>query len=81
MTRAAKQEMASYPRHYRSQSGSTVTVPRWGVWEIDWDWLEEGACFNAHPSFDDDAGDPAIFATCECCDEQRIPVLHCEAPA
>jgi hypothetical protein len=72
---------AGYPRHYRSKAGSTVTVPRWGVWEMQWDWLEEGACCDARPSFDDDRDEPAILATCECCDEQRIPVLRCEVTA
>jgi hypothetical protein len=68
-----------YPHYYRSAAGSLVTVPRWGVWKVDWDWFEEGACPGAHVSFDDDRSEPAISWDCDCCDGGRVPVLMCEA--
>lgn len=51
-----------YPRFYRSDAGSTVEVPRWGVYEIEWDWFEECLEPGLHVSFDDSAPDaPGIY--------------------
>lgn len=71
----------TYPQHFRSDAGSTVTVPRWGVWELEWDWFEEGACFGSKAAFDDDPDEPAIVWDCGCCDGGRVPLRRCEAAA
>lgn len=75
----AEHKTTDYPRHYRSAAGSTVTVPRWGVWEMEWDWFEEQACIEARPTFDDDPREPAIVASCDCCGDQRIIMRRCRA--
>lgn len=71
-----------YPRHYKTAHGSTVTVPRWGVWECEFDWLEEGACFNASRSVsvEDDDEEPMLHWCCECCDAGSAPLLRCDVP-
>lgn len=73
---------APYPRHYKTAHGSTVTVPRWGVWEYEFDWLEEGACPDAakRVAVDDDDDEPMLRWDCECCAAGSARLLRCYAP-
>jgi hypothetical protein len=43
-----------------------------GIYDVDFDWLEEDGCIEAHPSFNGDFNKPAIVAHCDCCDSQEI---------
>lgn len=60
----------------------TISGKHRGIFTIEWDWLEEGACCDSHPSFNWDLEDPAIEADCDCgaCEGYwRVPVVR--APA
>lgn len=50
---------------YRTQSGSTVTIrgEHGGRHDIDFDWLEERACIEAHPAVEDGR----LVWSCSCC--------------
>lgn len=64
---------------FKSAAGSTVTVSgkHQGVFTIDFDWFEEGACCDSYPDFNNDFANPAITACCECHEPMRID-LHRE---
>lgn len=56
-------------RKFITKHGSTVTISGkyLGIIEIDFDWFEEVACIEAHPTFNQDFNDPMIVVECECC--------------
>ncbi len=58
---------------YVTAAGSRVRPVRKASWDIVFNWLEEGACFEAVPEVDADDG--ALFWSCACCDETgRAPL-------
>ena len=63
-------------RRFVSEKGSTVTVSgkHGGVFDIDWDWFEEDACIESHPTFNKDFEEPAIVASCDCCPDSPFVV-------
>ncbi len=63
-------------KEYVSEKGSTVKVTGKysGIFTIDFDWFEEGACVEAHPEFNNDDNEPAIIACCECCEDSPFVV-------
>lgn len=68
---------------YISKAGSRVrTFGKHGrAWEIEWDWLEEGRCFDCVPAFNDDHENPAIDVSCEYCADgggREIPLMNDE---
>lgn len=63
--------MTNPDRHYRTEAGSHVRVfgRYYGCYEIDWDWLAEGACDTATPSADtSNPADAWLVWSCVCCD-------------
>jgi hypothetical protein len=64
-------DQTTFPRHWRTAAGSTVTEPRWGVWEMDWDWFEEHCCCSGcHLGFDSDGAEGVITWRCDGCDNE-----------
>ena len=57
-----------------SENGSTLKISGKfnGIYDIDFDWFEEGACCEGHPKFNEDMDEPAIIVYCECCGQQKI---------
>ena len=56
--------------HYRTERGSRVEISgeHRGISVINFDWFEEGACTEAHPTCDTrDPTDAWLYWQCECC--------------
>jgi hypothetical protein len=66
-----------------SEQGSRVVVRGERIL-IEWDWLEEGACFDSVPEFNQDPDHPAIIAACSCghCGGQfHVPLAEVTPPS
>lgn len=68
---------------YRTEHGSTVRVSgkHRGIISIEFDWFEEDACPDAHPTADvSDPHDPVLSWECDCCGygEARLIPLRAE---
>lgn len=63
---------------FRSVAGSTVTISGkyQGIFTIDWDWFEEGACCDSQPDFNNDLFYPAIIARCDCHGPMRVDLVR-----
>jgi hypothetical protein len=62
-------EASELVERFQTPKGSTVEVSgRWrGIIEIDFDWLEEAGCSEAHPNMDaPDPEDPLLGWSCAC---------------
>lgn len=61
-------------KRFVSPKGSWVEVSgkHQGIFDISYDWLEEGGCCDAMPEFNRDYDEPAIIARCECCEPQVV---------
>ena len=57
-----------------SEKGSTVTISGKynGIFTIDFDWFEEDACIEMYLQFNKDFDEPAIIASCECCEDSQM---------
>ena len=56
--------------HYRTERGSRVEISgkHRGISVIDFDWFEEGACIEAHPTSEvSNPSDAWLYWHCECC--------------
>ncbi len=64
-------EQATNELRFRTKAGSRIRVfgEHLGCYEIDFDWLEEGACMGSRPSIDiSDRSEPWLTWDCDCCD-------------
>ena len=68
-------------KKYKTKAGSTVEISGKynGIITIDWDWFEENACIESHPTWEEDT--ESIVAHCECCPDspfvcKAYPVLE-----
>jgi len=61
-------------KYYISEKGSMVREfgKHLGSFEIDFDWLEEGACVESVPYWERD--DKCIIAACDCCPDNTLVV-------
>ncbi|PWB94629.1 hypothetical protein [Methylosinus sporium] len=63
---------------YRTAAGSTVEVSGEfrGIFEITFDWLEEGACIEVRSSVTVDLRDePRLYWRCDCHGERSAPLV------
>lgn len=69
-------------RYFKSENGSRVKVSgkHMGIYDIEFDWLEEGGCYDAHPEFNGDLNNPEITAYCDCCDPQGVNLKEVTKP-
>lgn len=65
---------------FSSENGSTVKVSgkHNGIFDIEFDWFEEGMCCDGHPTFNNDLGDPKIVVYCDCCGTEEISLKKIE---
>ena len=69
---------------YRTERGSRVEISgeHRGISVIDFDWLEEGACFEAKRNVVAEVysrrGDPCLFWSCDCCGSGQAPLFRCD---
>ena len=63
-------------RKFVSKNGSTLTISgkHMGIFNIDFDWFEEDACIEMYPDFNKDYNEPAIIASCKCCNDSPFVV-------
>lgn len=63
---------------YVTKAGSTVQLRGKNnkSTSIYLDWIEEGVCIEAHPTFNFDDKEPAIIADCECHGSVDIPLTQ-----
>lgn len=75
--------MESRNGSYKTERGSTALVygKHSGAWKIEFDWFEEGACIEAHPSVDFDGDEAWLHWNCECCDSGQARLYRAEAAA
>lgn len=62
---------------YRTAAGSIVEISgeHRGISTIYFDWFEEGACIEAHPTADvTDKMDPRLSWQCDCCGYGETPL-------
>jgi hypothetical protein len=62
--------------NYRTERGSRVEISgkHRGISVIDFDWFEEGACFEARPV----AEVNYLFWSCDCCGSGQAPLIRCD---
>jgi hypothetical protein len=69
---------------YRTERGSRVEISgkHRGISVIDFDWFEEGACFEAKRNVVAEVysrrDEPYLFWSCDCCEPGQAPLIRCE---
>ena len=63
---------------YKTAAGSTMKISgkHGGIYEVDFDWFEEGGCYNCEPSAREDDG--FLVWYCEECGGGRAELKRCE---